>query len=487
MKRSDLFFTALLIPLDYMAVVVSFMLAYLIRVSYPTIVPIHWLGQVADTVSYEPDLQLYPLIAYVPAILWLVAAMVVTFIFTGLYRARRFTNTSEASSQILRSVAYTFLLLLLVTFVRGNTILPRLVILYAMVLTVFALVLTRWLVHFMRVILQRYGVGVVRVAVLGKRRNADRAISFINSFRGEGYRFARQYSLGEREKLLRAIDRRKFDELIIAVNHIDEQELIDIREACIEKRVGFAFVPSMLEVLTSRVEVKDMRGFTMIEVPLTPLEGWGYIVKRIVDLTGSIVGLIILSPLLILIALAIYIDSPGPIFFKHKRLGQQLEEFSLFKFRTMKTEFCDGEGYDKKRARAHFEELLNNNKHLKEEWQTYQKLKHDPRVTRLGTILRKTSLDELPQLFNALRGDVSLVGPRPIVRNELEKYGQMRHRLSAIKPGITGLWQVSGRNDTTYEERVRLDMVYVENWSLWLDVVIMLKTINTLLFRKGAY
>lgn len=487
MKRSDLFFNALAIPLDYLAVLASFLLAYLVRVNYPQLIPSWWLGPVADTLSYEPELQLYTLNSYLPSIFWLSAGMIVTFILTGLYRARRFTNTAEMSAQILKSVGATFLLLLLVSFVRGNTILPRLVILFTLVISVAALFFTRWLVHFVRVILQKNGIGVVRVAVLGKGKNAERAISFINSFRGQGYRLYKQYARDDFEKLLKAIDKRKFDELIVATNSTEESDLITLRENCIERRVGFSFIPSLLEVLTSNVVVKDMKGYTMIEVPVTPLEGWGYIVKRIIDFFGSLFLLILLSPLLLLIGVAIYFDSPGPVLFRHKRLGRDLVPFNLYKFRTMKAEFCDGEGYDIPKARKKFKELLDSNPSLKEEWQTYQKLKHDPRVTKLGSFLRKTSLDELPQFINALKGDVSLVGPRPIVKTELDKYGQMRHRLGSIKPGITGLWQVSGRNDTTYEERVRLDMVYVENWSIWLDVVITLKTIMSFIFGRGAY
>jgi len=233
--------------------------------------------------------------------------------------------------------------------------------------------------------------------------------------------------------------------------------------------------------------VRDMRGYTLIEVPATPLEGWGRIFKRILDFCGSLFGIVILSPLLILVSIFIYLDSPGPIIFRHRRLGKDLKPFWLYKFRTMRSEFCDGYGFNQQKAQRKFKDLLDSNKALKDEWSKYQKLKNDPRVTKLGAFLRKSSIDELPQLFNSLKGDLSLVGPRPIVKNELDKYGQMKHRLALINPGLTGLWQVSGRNDTTYEERVRLDMVYVENWSVWLDLVIILKTIMALIFKRGAY
>jgi len=486
MKRSDIFFNLLLVPLDYLALVASFIVAYYLRSVKPGLIQDLVNQDLVMALNVSP-IQTRSLESYLLPIMVVASLMMIVFVFCGLYKVSRFSTTAESSKKILVCISYSFLILLLFIFFRGNSIMPRLMIIYSMVISVFALFLTRSIIAFLKTILQKYGFGIIRIAILGKGQNAQRAQEFLQKYKKDGYRVVKLYGKTNLGMLTNAIAKRKFDELIIATPSIAEEDLISVREECIAHKVGFLFIPSALEVLTSKVVVRDMRGYTLIEVPATPLEGWGRIFKRILDFCGSLFGIVILSPLLILVSIFIYLDSPGPIIFRHRRLGKDLKPFWLYKFRTMRSEFCDGYGFNQQKAQRKFKDLLDSNKALKDEWSKYQKLKNDPRVTKLGAFLRKSSIDELPQLFNSLKGDLSLVGPRPIVKNELDKYGQMKHRLALINPGLTGLWQVSGRNDTTYEERVRLDMVYVENWSVWLDLVIILKTIMALIFKRGAY
>ncbi|WP_457569119.1 undecaprenyl-phosphate galactose phosphotransferase WbaP [Desulfurobacterium sp.] len=199
--------------------------------------------------------------------------------------------------------------------------------------------------------------------------------------------------------------------------------------------------------------------------------------KRIFDLLVSILLLPILLPIIAIIAVLIKLDSDGPVFFVHKRVGKDGKEIGVIKFRTMY-----------KDAQERLDKLLAENEEIRKEWETYFKLKNDPRITKVGKFLRKTSLDELPQIFNVLKGDMSLVGPRPVVKKEIEKYYRdFAQYYYLVKPGITGLWQVSGRSDTDYDKRVRLDTWYVLNWSLWLDIIILIKTVKTVLKKEGAY
>ena len=198
--------------------------------------------------------------------------------------------------------------------------------------------------------------------------------------------------------------------------------------------------------------------------------------KRLMDFAAAIVGGIILLPLLFYLAVAVKMSSRGPILFNHERIGRYGGRFKAWKFRTM---FED--------SHLVLEQYLEANPEAQEEWIRDHKLRFDPRITRIGRFLRKTSLDELPQLWNVIRGDMSLVGPRPIVTEEIAKYGPYYGFYTMVKPGITGLWQVSGRNNTTYDERVQLDAYYVRNWSPWMDVVLLLKTIRIVLFARGAY
>lgn len=190
----------------------------------------------------------------------------------------------------------------------------------------------------------------------------------------------------------------------------------------------------------------------------------------------SAVALTVLLPIGLIVALAIRLDSPGPILFAHRRVGRGGKEFSCYKFRTMVPD-----------AEAVLERYLKENPKRREEWEKEYKLKGDPRVTRVGAFLRRTSLDELPQFFNVLIGDMSLVGPRPIVEKEISKYGDAFRDFCLVRPGITGIWQVNGRSDTTYDERVAMDSWYVRNWSIWIDMFYLLKTVKIVVSGRGAY
>jgi Undecaprenyl-phosphate galactose phosphotransferase WbaP len=201
------------------------------------------------------------------------------------------------------------------------------------------------------------------------------------------------------------------------------------------------------------------------------------LIKRVFDLGAAIIGGFILLPFFYLpVAFAVKMSSRGPILYSQERIGRYGRRFRAWKFRTM---FQD--------ANLVLEQYLEENPEAREEWERDHKLRCDPRTTRIGRFLRKTSLDELPQLWNVIRGDMSLVGPRPIVEEEIAKYGQYFGLYTMVKPGITGLWQVSGRNNTTYDERVQLDAYYVRNWSPWVDLFLLMRTIRIVLFARGAY
>jgi exopolysaccharide production protein ExoY len=204
-----------------------------------------------------------------------------------------------------------------------------------------------------------------------------------------------------------------------------------------------------------------------------PLGGW---VKRSFDVVGSLAGLVVLSPLFLLIMLLVKRMDPGPVFYGHARIGRGGQVFYCLKFRTM-VENSD----------AVLRRYLASRPEARAEWTATRKLRNDPRVTLVGEVLRKLSLDELPQLINVLRGEMSLVGPRPVVFEELEMYGNSVPHYLRTRPGLTGPWQVSGRSDVAYERRVALDRWYAENWTLWRDITIILRTIPAVLSARGSY
>ena len=212
-----------------------------------------------------------------------------------------------------------------------------------------------------------------------------------------------------------------------------------------------------------------------MEIKHNLLDPWARAIKYVLDLSATVVGGLLISPLLIAITIAIKLDSPGPAFYAHRRVGIGGNHFRCWKFRTMHAD-----------AEQLLNEFLQGKPDLQAEWEQNFKLRDDPRVTRVGRFLRKTSLDELPQLWNVLRGEMSLVGPRPIVEAEISRYGTVYEMYQRIKPGISGFWQVSGRSDTSYAERVKLDAYYVHNWSIWLDLVILVRTVGCVMLGRGA-
>lgn len=234
-------------------------------------------------------------------------------------------------------------------------------------------------------------------------------------------------------------------------------------------------IPDLGGVTNSVVVARDLAGTFGVEIKQNLLDPWTRRAKRVLDLLGASLGGVLISPFFLVLVLLIKMDSPGPAFYSHQRLGTGDSHFRCWKFRTMRPH-----------AERSLEDCLRDNPELQAEWERSQKLRQDPRVTRIGRFLRETSLDELPQIWNVLRGEMSLVGPRPIVDAEVSKYGSVYELYRRVTPGISGFWQVSGRSDTTYEERVAMDAYYVRNWSVWLDLVILARTLGCVVCRRGA-
>lgn len=216
--------------------------------------------------------------------------------------------------------------------------------------------------------------------------------------------------------------------------------------------------PARITMMESKSEISEKTAYNII--------------KRFLDIFISVIGLIVLLPIFLILGIIIRIDSPGPILFAHRRIGKNGKEIKILKFRTM---YRDAE-----------EMIKNFNEEQMKEYKENYKLKEDPRITKIGNILRKTSLDELPQILNIIKGDLSIVGPRPVVESELEKYGKNKDKFLSVTPGLTGYWQANGRSTTTYEQRMNMELYYVENRSLWMDIKIFFKTFISVVKKEGA-
>jgi len=263
---------------------------------------------------------------------------------------------------------------------------------------------------------------------------------------------------------------------VVAMPGVPSSGYLSMVERCGLPFSRILIIPDLSNFCSLWADTKSVGGMLGLELRQEAFSRERHWPKRILDLVLTVAGGALILPLIALIALWVKIDSPGPALYSQARVGQDGTEFRAWKFRSMVLDA------DHKLARH-----LERNPQAREEWERDHKLRSDPRITAAGRFLRRSSLDELPQLWNVLKGEMSLVGPRPIVDAEIAKYGNSYHLYTKVKSGLTGLWQVSGRNDTTYEQRVTLDTFYVRNWSVWLDLYILFRTIETVLFRKGAY
>lgn len=279
--------------------------------------------------------------------------------------------------------------------------------------------------------------------------------------------------LGPLDQLTDILKANQVDELILTTSALTRSEMLYIfKKYGVSSSVNLRLSSGLFEIITTGLQINELASVPLVRVNKARLTGMDRVLKLILDYGMTIPGLILLSPLFLFTALIVKLDSPGPIIHRRRVMGVNGRQFEAYKFRTM---YENGD------------EILAAYPELQKELAQNHKLVDDPRITRAGKLLRKTSLDELPQLFNVLRREMSLVGPRMISPAEISKYNQWDINLLTVPPGITGLWQVSGRSDVSYEERVRLDMHYIRNWSIWFDLQLLIETIPAVLKGRGAY
>lgn len=284
--------------------------------------------------------------------------------------------------------------------------------------------------------------------------------------------------LGTFNEARRIIRSKKVKTVVIAAPGLGKEKLQDLISEIQPHVKNVSFVPDLIGTPMSSVDLSLLfsEKILMLNLRNNLSRPYNRVIKRIFDLTLTIVGGLMISPILLLIAFVVAIDNRGRIIFAHRRVGAAGKKFSCYKFQTMVPD-----------AKEKLEKYLAENPEAQREWDETFKLINDPRVTKLGAFLRRTSLDELPQLWNVIRGEMSLVGPRPIVQKEVPRYGKNIREYYMVLPGITGMWQVSGRSDTTYPERVAMDTWYVRNWSVWIDLMYLFKTVKAVIIGKGAY
>lgn len=431
---------------------------------------------------------------YVVGFLVIAPVWLIIFASLGLYTSSIYGRRLVEWSRIILGSFIGVLLVIGWEYATNVHIFPaRLVGLYVLIGSAVALVVMRELLRFLRTQLYRYGYGVRRVLIIGNSAATKDILENLSSTDRSGYQivaFAGPKSLipphlgicqySTVEAALGDIEKLGITTIIQTDLYDSEDRNHKILSAAQIHHIQYNFIPGEPEFYTGKNTVDVFLGYPMITVSQTPLIGWGAIAKRTFDVIVTSVLIVILSPLLLLILLLQLILNPGKPFYVSQRLSQYSKPVGIFKFRSMERK------YGKKSAIEEFKEMGRDD--LVAEYERDFKVKNDPRITPFGKFLRDSSLDEFPQLFNVLRGDLSLVGPRPIPKSELDAKFTENHGalLLSVKSGVTGLWQVSGRNDLTTEQRIQIELYYAQNWSFWLDIKILFKTVGVILRRTGA-
>lgn len=479
-NRNTKFYSLILIIIDTFVLLAAFTIAYILRVQYdprPLLANIH---------AYD----------YLYSFLILIPFWILIFAVLGLYRPSTYNRRLIEWAKIAIGVFIGILIVIGWQYATDKNIFPaRLVAVYVLIGSFILITIEREVLRYIRSLMFRYGRGVRRVLIIGASESTvDIAISLANT-RKSGYEIialagpkktmptdlkVRHYSL--LETALRDIE-------LNGINTIIQTDLYDspernqrILNAAQTHHIEYSFIPGEAEFYSGKNDVDVFLGYPMITVYQTPLVGWGAILKRVFDFIVSLILIIVLSPLFLVIAILQKILNPGTVFYTNERLSRFSQQVGLLKFRSM----THLPGYDSKNVddAAEFRAMGRND--LAEEYMKHQKVANDPRVNAFGRFLRRSSIDELPQVFNVLRGDLSLVGPRPILPQEVHMAKGRSALLHSVKSGVTGLWQVSGRSELSFDERIELELFYAQNWTFWLDIKILFKTVLVVFRRRGA-
>ncbi len=469
-------FTTFLVVSDLFMTGLAFLLAYYVR--FELNIPVFNL-------EVTPSFDFYTRLMLIMLPFWIGLYWV-----RGLYDRKNLLGGTKEYSLVFNTTTMGLFLMIATRFLfSDDLIFARGWLVISWVFVFFFTSLSRFLLRRLVYFLRRFGYFLAPAIIVGA--NAEgislaeqlmswetsgfHVIGFVDKKLKPGAKVYRHLNcLGKVDELEAIIDQHQVREIILATSAISSRDkMLDIfKEYGVKNDVNVRFSSGLYEIITTGLTVNQFAFVPLVGVNKVRLTGVDMVLKFILDYVLTIPALIVISPILLLIAIAVKLDSPGPVIHRRRVVGVNGKEFDAFKFRTM---------------RVNGDEILEQYPELKAELAREHKLKNDPRVTKLGAFLRKFSIDEIPQLVNVLRREMSLVGPRMITKAELDMYDKWDTNLQTIPPGITGLWQVSGRSDISYDERVRLDMQYIRNWTIWLDLQLILQTFPAVLKGSGAY
>ncbi|MBP7061167.1 MAG: sugar transferase [Candidatus Moranbacteria bacterium] len=471
MKRSEIFFSAIQVPVDLLMIALAALSAYAVR-------------NVPQILALRPRLYDISLQSFMEAVLFVAPIFVLIFALEGLYQMRTTRRFWQEAYRVFQATSLVLVIVIVAIFLKREWFSSRFIILAGWGFTVIFVVFGRYLVsRIQRFYLLKKGTGVHRVLLVGTNGKMQDIKRYLTSHRELGYEIVDQVSGISLHQIKEIRAQKGIDEVIVCDPALTDDEHEKLLDYCQINNISYRFIPTTLQASRVSMQVSILNGEPIIEYQHTPLDGWGKVMKRIFDLVGGSMLTLLSLPVMGVIALLIRLeDGSGPIIYRNERVGENGEKFYVYKFRYMQWKWCIN------KENPHFDEALAYERKLIETRSTRRgplyKIKDDPRKTKIGSFIEKYSLDELPQFFNVLKGEMSLVGPRPHQQREVDKYNEYHRRLLTMKPGITGMAQVSGRSDLPFEDEYRLDVYYIENWSLWLDVILCLKTFKALIRRR---
>jgi len=462
MKRAELFFSFLLVPLDFLAIILAGISAYYLRFT-------------AIATEIRPVIFSLPFGQYFNILLLIALAWLVIFALAGLYNIKGSRRLTEEVYRVILACSTGLVLIVVLIFIFRELFSSRFIVLAGWLLAIVYISFARVIVRLIQRLLLSYGVGVHKLVLVGNSSTTDILIHEFSTRKDLGFEIVKRlknFSLEAEQELAEFVKTNEIDEIMQSDPNLSKAEVLRLFDFADENHLTFKYAADLLGAKVLKTEVSEIAGLPVVEVKETPLDGWGRILKRIFDMIGSLFFIILFSPIMLLAAIIIKADSPGPVIYKNKRVAKN-GAFKLFKFRSMINQYCVGDDYGSAAA-LELEKKLIQEKNTKTG--PVYKISGDPRLTGVGKFIRRWSIDELPQFFNVLYGNLSLVGPRPHQPREVAKYERHHKKVLTVKPGLTGLAQISGRSDLSFEDEVKLDSYYIENWSLKLDLSILLRT-----------
>lgn len=470
MKRSEITFMVLQLPIDFLCLILAAVSAYGLRFT-------EW------AVKIRPIIFDLSLADFLKIAVWVALGWLVIFAFAGLYSTNPNRKLARDLNRVVLACSAGLAAVAVYAMFALEQFDSRFLIALSWALAIIYVSLGRILMRGIKGIMYRLKFGLRQIVIIGSEESAQNIANTLKLRKELGYNVFGLFN--NFADFIKTAPDLKLDEVFFINPRADEKETLEAIDFCNQRHIVFKYSADLFDTYSSNMSVSALAGVPIVELKRTTLEGWGRVAKRIFDIIISLLAITISSPILVISLLVILIETGRPVIYKNERVGIRGKRFFTYKFRSMFQKDCTGAQFGGSGEKAESKEAQLIKKQSIKQGPIY-KIKNDPRVTPFGRFIRRWSIDELPQFFNVLKGEMSIVGPRPHQPREVEQYEKKYRAVFTLKPGVTGLAQISGRSDLSFGEEMKLDVFYIEKWSLFLDLIIFIKTPFVVIKRKGV-